>query len=75
MIKIKQILHGIKQITLLLLRRNLTTDFIADRRMSECDACQYKIDVLSLFCRCEACGCILEAKIAMADESCPMERW
>jgi hypothetical protein len=43
---------------------------IANRRFSECEACEHFEDG-----ECLLCGCLAQAKVIMASESCPRGLW
>ena len=67
-------LHGLKQLTFFILGINRCSDPTAILwRDIKCADCRYQIK--GIFRRCEACGCLLIAKRAMADEHCPLDQW
>lgn len=41
-----------------------------NRRLAICEACQYFVDN-----RCRKCGCFALAKIELATEKCPIDKW
>ena len=52
-------------------------EIIAERR-AICRACSHAVPCVASvgkFCKCAKCGCLLRAKTAVMEESCPMRKW
>ena len=48
---------------------------LANKRISICKKCEYRVHIESLGDICDECGCILDAKTRVEDEKCELNKW
>lgn len=56
---------------------NLPTPKITkENRKQICDSCEYKKEEFKTLIQiCSKCGCVIEAKIRISSQSCPINKW
>ena len=48
---------------------------LANERLPICENCEYKINLSQKIHMCDQCGCILESKVRVKLEHCPLNKW
>lgn len=74
MSKIGEILEGWKN----LVWENAEVEVLAKDRMKVCGECDSRSNYpqeVSMMSRCNACGCVIEAKTRCTKCTCPLNKW
>ena len=70
-----RLIRGAAGIAKAAIGRNKVDGIVMMRRWALCGDCPHAVKVAGIVQTCGLCGCILRAKIRLAGEQCPADKW
>ncbi len=68
-----EVVRGVGEVARAALGLDLADAVVVQARKRTCTSCEHRVE--DPLPRCLQCGCFLRPKLALAGQSCPLERW